>query len=71
MHFGHSVDRPGTLDTEVWRRVAGRVVAKCTDGAGYEESELILLAQLHDIVDALNVDAHCEGYVALANRREE
>ena len=48
--LGDSVDGLGPLDADVGRGVAGRLWPEGADGAGHEDLEVVLLRQLHHVV---------------------
>lgn len=55
-YLGHAVDGPWPLDGEVGRRVPGGVGPEGADGGWDEHPQVVLLAQLHHVVQALDVD---------------
>lgn len=54
-YLGHAVDCPWPLDGEVGRRVPGGVGPESADGRRDEHPQVVLLAQLHHVVQALDV----------------
>lgn len=51
MDLGHSIDGPGSLDTEVRGRVPGRGGPESSDGAGDEQTQPVLRCNVQDVVE--------------------
>lgn len=51
MDLGHSIDGPGSLDTEVRGRVPGRSGPEGSDGAGDEQTQPVLRCNVQDVVE--------------------
>ena len=52
VHLGHAVDGLGPLHAQVGRGVARGLRPEGADGAGHEDAEVVLLGELHHVVQA-------------------
>lgn len=50
MHFGHTVNGPGSLYTQVWGWIAWRRRTEGTDRAGDEQAQAVLQRQVEDVM---------------------
>ncbi len=72
MHLAHAVDRLGSLDAKVGRRLAsGRLRPKGANGTWDKEAQLVAHCHLEDIVQAANVDLNRPRHILLAHRAEQ
>ncbi len=56
VHLGDSIKCPGALDGQVWAVGVGGARTEGTDGTGAEELQVVELAEVGDVVEAMDVD---------------
>ena len=67
MQLGHSVNCLWPLDSKIWCRIPRCLWAKRSHGAWTEEPQVVLTAELCDVVKALHIYLQGLGHILFSN----